>query len=210
MESRRAMRQRPLPFAPSSTRAGSLRSPASSLTRRAADSGASMHAWCADCPFRRGSRLPGRSSLAAAMRASPPMTSSPISFASMPPTVARWPRILSEQLVPIGEPLAVALEPAGEAAPRQVAATAARALLDVASVARLAAPWPAWLAPHQIPAAERLTAIIAHYGGALLADEVGLGKSYVALAVALTLKEPFTLVVPAVLVSQWRALVDRF
>ena len=128
----------------------------------------------------------------------------------MPPTVARWPRILSEQLVPIGEPLAVALEPAGEAEPRYVAATAARALLDVASVAPLAAPWPAWLAPHQIPAAERLTAIIAHYGGALLADEVGLGKSYVALAVALALKQPFTLVVPAVLVAQWRGLLDCF
>ena len=124
----------------------------------------------------------------------------------MPPTVARWPRILSEQLVPIGEPLAVALEPAGEAEPRHVAATAARALLDVASVAPLAAPWPAWLAPHQLPAAERLSTIIARYGGALLADEVGLGKSYVALAVALALKQPFTLVVPAILVAQWRGL----
>src|SRR5207237_8008943 len=65
-------------------------------------------------------------------------------------------------------------------------------------------------ARHQVPAAERLTAIIARHGGALLADEVGLGKSYVALAVALARQEPFTLVVPAVLVSQWRELMDRF
>jgi len=134
---------------------------------------------------------------------------------SMPPTVARWPRILSEHLVPITEPLTVALEPAAEAAPRAVVASAAWALLDGArsppdSIATQTASWPAWLAPHQVPAAERLTAIIARHGGALLADEVGLGKSYVALAVTLSHGEPFTLVVPAVLVPQWRDLLNRF
>ena len=130
----------------------------------------------------------------------------------MPPTAARWPRILSEHLVPVAEPLTVALEPGGEASPRAVVSSAARALLDGAPRANSAASpiWPAWLAPHQVPAAERLTAIIARHGGALLADEVGLGKSYVALAVALARHEPFTLVVPAVLVSQWRDLLTRF
>ena len=131
----------------------------------------------------------------------------------MAPTAARWPRILSEQLVPVAEPLTVALAPASEAAPRAVVASAARALLDGAPLAPIApqsTTWPAWLAPHQVPAAERLTAIIACHGGALLADAVGLGKSYVALAVALARHEPFTLVVPAVLVSQWRELLDRF
>jgi len=131
---------------------------------------------------------------------------------SMPPTVARWPRILSEHLVPIAEPLAVALEPAGEAASRAVVASAARALLDGAPLGGGApsSTWPAWLAPHQVPAAERLSAIIARHGGALLADEVGLGKSYVALAVALARQERFVLVAPAVLVGQWRGLLDRF
>ena len=133
----------------------------------------------------------------------------------MPPTVARWPRILSEHLVPVAEPLTVALAPGGpggpgETSPRAVVASAARALLDGAPLASLASPWPAWLAPHQVPAAERLTAIIARHGGALLADEVGLGKSYVALAVALARGQPFTLVVPAVLVPQWRDLLNRF
>src|SRR5207253_1085279 len=70
-------------------------------------------------------------------------------------------------------------------------------------------PWPPWLAPHQVPAAERLVAIMRRYGGALLADAVGLGKSYVALAVALALGEPFALVVPAVLAPQWRELLAR-
>jgi hypothetical protein len=128
----------------------------------------------------------------------------------MAPTAARWPRILSEHLVPVPEPLAVALAPggAGEAPPRDVVSSAARALLDCAPLAPNS--WPPWLAPHQVPAAERLTTIIARHGGALLADEVGLGKSYVALAVALARREPFTLVVPAVLVPQWRTLLDRF
>ena len=138
----------------------------------------------------------------------------------MAPTAARWPRILSEHLVPVPEPLAVALTPpggtggAGEAASRDVVSTAARALLDGAPLAPVGlgspSPWPAWLAPHQVPAAERLTAIIARHGGALLADAVGLGKSYVALAVALARQEPFALVVPAVLVPQWRDLLERF
>lgn len=126
----------------------------------------------------------------------------------MAPTGVRWPRILSEHLVPVPEPLAVALAPGTEAAPSEIAASAARALLDGAALPPVT--WPAWLAPHQVPAAERLSAIISHYGGALLADAVGLGKSYVALAVALARKEPFALVVPAVLVSQWRELLTRF
>jgi len=127
-------------------------------------------------------------------------------------TAARWPRILSEQLVPVPDPLVVSLAPGGgtEASPREVAGSAARALLDGGGASLQEATWPAWLAPHQIPAAERLTSILARHGGALLADAVGLGKSYVALAVALARSEPFALVVPAVLVSQWRELLDRF
>ena len=38
---------------------------------------------------------------------------------------------------------------------------------------------------------------------------MGLGKSYVALAVALALEEPFALVVPAVLAPQWRVLLAQ-
>jgi len=102
----------------------------------------------------------------------------------------------------------MALEATGEASPRAVASAAARALLDGTPLA--CGSWPSWLAPHQIPAANRLTAIIARHGGALLADEVGLGKSYIALAVALARNEPFALVVPAVLVPQWRGLLGRF
>ncbi|MGH7568322.1 MAG: helicase-related protein [Gemmatimonadales bacterium] len=120
------------------------------------------------------------------------------------------PRILSEHLVPLAEPLAVLLRPGEHRAPPDVAALAARALLDRGPVAELAPPTPSWLAPHQIPAARRLARIITRYGGALLADAVGLGKSYVALAVALAQSRPLVLVVPAVLVPQWQALLERF
>ncbi len=104
----------------------------------------------------------------------------------------------------------MALEPAGEASPRAVAGVAARALLDRGGTPVATVAWPSWLAPHQIPAANRLAAIIARHGGALLADEVGLGKSYIALAVAQARNEPFALVIPAVLVAQWRGLLGRF
>ena len=131
------------------------------------------------------------------------------------------PRILSEHLAPLSQPLACLLTPgagagaggAGEALapPAAVAALGARALLDLPAVENPGRrPWPDWLAPHQVAAAERLTGIIARYHGALLADAVGLGKSYVALAVALALGEPFALVVPAVLVPQWNALLARY
>ncbi len=121
------------------------------------------------------------------------------------------PRILSEHLAPLPEPLACLLAPGAVGPARAVASLGARALLDLAPLAiEGKAPWPAWLAPHQIPAAERLVGILARYGGALLADAVGLGKSYVALAVARALSEPFALVVPAVLVDQWRDLLERY
>jgi superfamily II DNA or RNA helicase len=119
------------------------------------------------------------------------------------------PRILSEHLAPLPEPLACLLAPTADGPAAAVAALGARALLDWSPLeSQTRAAWPPWLAPHQVPAAERLAGIIARYGGALLADAVGLGKSYVALAVALALRERFALVVPAVLVPQWRALLE--
>src|SRR6059036_1679594 len=142
----------------------------------------------------------------------------------MPRTAVRWhpwhpwpprpprpqaPRILAEQLAPLREPLAALLRPGTEAPPAVVAAAGARALLDLAPLEEAPQAWPRWLASHQVAAAQRLIAILQRYGGALLADAVGLGKSYVALAVALALGQRFALVVPAVLVRQWRALLEE-
>src|SRR5207248_11523333 len=196
-----------------STRAGSRRWRDCTPIRRAAGSGASTPAWCAGCRFRPrvhrcGAPWPSRGDAANPMTPpSRPYTS------SMPPIAVRWqpPRILSEHLGPLPEPLACLLTPGPIDAPAAVAALGARALLDLAPLGSEGrAPWPAWLAPHQVPAAERLRALLARYGGALLADAPGLGKSYVALAVAFAVRQPFALVVPAVLVDQWRALLARF
>jgi superfamily II DNA or RNA helicase len=68
-------------------------------------------------------------------------------------------------------------------------------------------PWdpPGWLLPHQRAAARRLAAALRVFGGALLADAVGLGKSYVALALS-TRYRTTTLIVPAALRAQWREL----
>src|SRR5437870_11993125 len=128
----------------------------------------------------------------------------------MLPTSVLWdrsPRILSEDLQAPVEPLALLLRPGAVADAGAVVRRAARALLDLPEGP--CGGWPSWLAAHQRPAAERLATMLGRYGGALLADAVGLGKSYVALAVALARREPFALAVPAVLAPQWRALLAQ-
>jgi superfamily II DNA or RNA helicase len=69
------------------------------------------------------------------------------------------------------------------------------------------------LAPHQREAVSRALALIARYGGTILADDVGLGKSYVAARVAAELQcrgSCVEIVVPASLVSQWRDTLCYF
>jgi helicase-like protein len=64
------------------------------------------------------------------------------------------------------------------------------------------------LRDHQRAAASRLRIAIDRYGGALLADEVGLGKTYAALATARDARS-LLVVAPAALASMWRAALDR-
>lgn len=58
------------------------------------------------------------------------------------------------------------------------------------------------LRPHQVDAARRIRALLARAGGALLCDEVGLGKTYVALAVARASARPLV-IAPASLREMW-------
>src|SRR5213076_1008794 len=53
-------------------------------------------------------------------------------------------------------------------------------------------------------------ALLDRYGGAILADDVGLGKSYVAAAVAATMRCAVEVIVPASLVPQWRETLRTF
>ena len=62
------------------------------------------------------------------------------------------------------------------------------------------------LRPHQIDAAERLVAMIERHGGAMLAEPVGVGKTYTALAVAVRLGATRVVVAaPASLREMWTA-----
>ncbi|MFL5560540.1 MAG: helicase-related protein [Gemmatimonadaceae bacterium] len=62
--------------------------------------------------------------------------------------------------------------------------------------------------PHQRSAVARLRAAIAEFGGALLADDVGTGKTFVALAIAAGYEAPLV-VAPAALRESWRAAAAR-
>lgn len=62
---------------------------------------------------------------------------------------------------------------------------------------------PDWLLPHQVDAARGVVGRLTAFGAAVLADAVGLGKTYVAVAVARGYASA-TAVVPASLADQWR------
>ncbi|HEX7677916.1 MAG TPA: helicase-related protein [Thermoanaerobaculia bacterium] len=69
------------------------------------------------------------------------------------------------------------------------------------------------LARHQRDAVERALALIARHGGAILADDVGLGKSYIAASVAAEWQcrgSDVEIVVPASLTGQWRETLREF
>lgn len=115
-------------------------------------------------------------------------------------------RILAETLETPTEPLALLVASLAAVPPAEACRQAARALLDLPDQHPTAPPW---LLPHQVRAFIRIVAIIRRFRGAVLADAVGSGKSYVALAAARAAAAPLVLVVPAVLAGQWRALLDR-
>ena len=60
------------------------------------------------------------------------------------------------------------------------------------------------LADHQIDAVERALEILGAFGGVILADDVGLGKSFIAAEIARRLRYETELIVPASLIQQWR------
>lgn len=62
--------------------------------------------------------------------------------------------------------------------------------------------------PHQRDAVSRLGASIGEFGGALLADDVGTGKTFVALALASRYRAPLV-VAPAALRGSWRLAAER-
>lgn len=92
-----------------------------------------------------------------------------------------------------------------QAEPRAVRAAIARAWLGARGREALGS---VVLRPHQRAASARLRALIAQHGGAMLADPVGLGKTYTALAVARDARA-LVVVAPAALRRMWADALDR-
>jgi superfamily II DNA or RNA helicase len=63
------------------------------------------------------------------------------------------------------------------------------------------------LLPHQLSAVQRLESAIDRFNGALLCDDVGMGKTYVALAVARKFARRL-IVAPSALVPMWRSALE--
>jgi superfamily II DNA or RNA helicase len=114
------------------------------------------------------------------------------------------PAIVAESLVAVSDPLLTALRPGPLSYGAAVGASLARSL----SPAEDAVPPPQWLLPSQQRSFRRVLAALGRYRGAVLADPVGSGKTYVALAVAASFNRgsPTACLVPATLQPQWEAV----
>jgi superfamily II DNA or RNA helicase len=107
----------------------------------------------------------------------------------------------------VPHPLLTALRP-GTRAP---ASAVARALAACLQPEEDGEPAPDWLLESQRRSFRRVLAAVRRHHGALLADPVGSGKTFVALAAAAALnpKRPTACLVPATLVAQWRSVAAR-
>ncbi len=114
---------------------------------------------------------------------------------------------MAEALAAVPDPLETVLVP-GPAAP---ASAVCRALRRALAPAECDAPAPPWLLAEQVPQFRRALASLERHGGAFLADPVGSGKTWIALAVAghLAGNTAPVAVVPASLVGQWEATARR-
>ncbi|MGZ8398889.1 MAG: SNF2-related protein, partial [Gemmatimonadales bacterium] len=117
------------------------------------------------------------------------------------------PAIVAESLVAVPDPLLTALRPGPLSDGAAVAASLARSL----SPDEDDSPPPQWLLPQQQRSFRRVTAALRKHRGAILADPVGSGKTYVALAVAASLNRgsPTACLVPAALQPQWEDVARK-
>jgi superfamily II DNA or RNA helicase len=113
------------------------------------------------------------------------------------------PSIVAESLQAVPDPLVTVLRPGPPASGVAVVASLARALTPEEALD----PPPLWLLPEQVQSFRRVLATLRRYGGALLSDPVGSGKTYVALAAAAALNRgPTACLVPATLRAQWSSI----
>jgi hypothetical protein len=107
----------------------------------------------------------------------------------------------------VRDPLSKWLRPGPPVAAESVAAALARALLPAVAVDKP----PCWLRGDQGLSFGRALAAVRRYGGAVLADGVGTGKTFIALAVAAALEpgRAIHVLAPAALLPQWRDAARR-
>lgn len=117
------------------------------------------------------------------------------------------PRIVAEALVQIRNPLETILRPGPTAPVTEVVRAIARSVAPLEANVAV----PGWLRPEQHRPFRRAVAAVEWHGGALLADPVGSGKTWIALAVAKAVAPngEVTAVVPAALRNQWRRVVTE-
>lgn len=119
--------------------------------------------------------------------------------------IASSPRIVAESLAVVGR-----LPTTRRGKPVPAAPEACRAAVRGARAPMMSARTPpAWLRPAQHVSWSRTVAAIESWGTAVLAEPVGSGKTWIALAVAHALGERPLIVVPAVLQAQWRDTCAR-
>jgi superfamily II DNA or RNA helicase len=116
------------------------------------------------------------------------------------------PAIVAEALVSVPDALLTALRPGDPASGAAVARMLARSL----GPPEYPTEPPGWLLPEQVSSFRRVLAAIHRHQGAVLADPVGSGKTFVALAVAAAMNHgPTACLVPASLLAQWQATAAR-
>jgi superfamily II DNA or RNA helicase len=117
-----------------------------------------------------------------------------------------WATLCAETLAGIADPLFPALTLAATVPPAEAARRMLAGLLEPLDTAPSAVALPAWLLPHQAEAVRRCEAILRRFGGVLLADGVGLGKTFVALALVALERAgggDAAAIVPAALRPEW-------
>jgi Helicase conserved C-terminal domain/SNF2-related domain len=133
-------------------------------------------------------------------------TSRPPSFGPSRRSLEPVPIIVAESLGAVEDPLIASLRPLGAGEPKDVAGAIAGAL------ARETCPvaGPSWLRSDQLAVLARVLPVLHRYRCALLADPVGSGKTWIALAVASVWRSPgpVTVIAPAAILTQWERTAD--
>lgn len=114
--------------------------------------------------------------------------------------------LVAEALQRMPDPLEAVLAAPAPVSPGAVRSAMARALLPPLA----SDDPPPWLRAGQVTSFRRTVAAARCHGGVLLAEPVGTGKTWIALAAAVRLADtPPVVLAPAVLLAQWRTVLQR-